>query len=257
MIVTTAGRTSKTLLTRSKSIADELNIPFVARQTDSIVDLHNKYFKDVLVVGKNRLQLYKKGNTEPFFFHPNSAMFRVKRLLKGEQDPFVEAAKLVYGGSFLDCTLGLGSDSIVASFVVGQNGTVLGLEVHKIISYMVKEGLQTWDSGLPTFNDAMRRIKVEHAEHFDFLKSLPNKSLDVIYFDPMFDEQIIASNGISELRGHAHYSKLTNSIIDEAKRVAIKRIVLKDHFRSEKFEKFGFQVFKRPSAKFHFGVMEL
>ena len=38
---------------------------------------------DVLVAGKNRYELYRIGMEEPFFFHPNSAAFRLKRLVKG------------------------------------------------------------------------------------------------------------------------------------------------------------------------------
>ena len=51
---------------------------------------HEQYEQDVLVVGKNRLAIYPKGTEESFFFHPNSAMFRVKRLMRGENDPFVQ-----------------------------------------------------------------------------------------------------------------------------------------------------------------------
>jgi hypothetical protein len=51
--------------------------------------------------------------------------------------------------------------------------------------------------------------------------------------------------------------ELTNTEIEQAKRVAIHKVILKDHFRSPRFEKFGFYVCKRPSAKFHFGVINL
>lgn len=33
--------------------------------------------------------------------------------------------------SFLDCSLGLGSDSIVASFIVGESGSVTGIEARQ------------------------------------------------------------------------------------------------------------------------------
>lgn len=256
MIVTTAGRTDEAYIQWSKNIAKELGIQYMNRKTDSIDDLHKKYQTDVLVVGKNRLQLFKQGMKEPFFFHPNSAMFRVKRLLKGQTDPLIEATKLEQGNTVLDCTLGLGSDSIVASFVAGDNGKVTGLEAHRIIAYIVKHGLQAWESGLPAIDAAMRRIQIVQADHFEYLKGLQDNSYDIIYFDPMFEEQIAESNGINELKAFASYSTLNQSIISEAKRVARKRIVLKDHFRSDRFDLLGFTVIKRPSAKFHFGYID-
>ncbi|MFZ7943124.1 hypothetical protein ACO1D1_05675, partial [Neobacillus sp. 19] len=67
---------------------------------------------DCLVVGKDRVELFEKGSTLPFFFHPNSAMFRIKRLLSGENDPFADAAQLTEGMTILDCTLGLASDAV-------------------------------------------------------------------------------------------------------------------------------------------------
>jgi hypothetical protein len=257
MIVTTAGKTTIELIHRAKRIAKALELSYVERMAESIVDLHKQYQADVLVVGKNRLQLFKQGTKAAFFFHPNSAMFRVKRLINGDTDPLIEATQLEAGSTFLDCTLGLSSDSIVASYQVGTHGKVVGLEMEKVIAYMVGEGVKTWESGLQVFDEAMRRIKVVQANHYDFLKSQPEGSFDIVYFDPMFEQQITDSNGINELRELANYSDLNKAIIDEAKRVAIKRIVLKDHFRSSRFNTYGFNVIKRPSAKFHFGVLEI
>ena len=65
----------------------------------------------VIVAGKNRYEYYPKGATEPFFFHPNSAAFRLKRLAGGEQYPMVEACN--FSRRFLfRCTLGIGADSL-------------------------------------------------------------------------------------------------------------------------------------------------
>ncbi|MFZ7944193.1 hypothetical protein [Neobacillus sp. 19] len=100
----------------------------------------------VIVVGKDRVELFEKGSTLPFFFHPNSAMFRIKRLLSGENDPFADAAQLTEGMTILDCTLGLASDAIVASFLVGKGGHVTGLEGHKYLAYIVQEGLKVLGS---------------------------------------------------------------------------------------------------------------
>ena len=57
----------------------------------------------------------------------------------------------------------------------------------------------------------------------------------------MFEESILESDGIRTLTHFAVTHSLTEEIIEEAKRVARNRVVLKDHFRSLRFEQFGFQ----------------
>lgn len=257
LIVTTAGRTDQRMVSLAKQVSEDLSTTYIERRKASVEELQHKYSDDVLVIGKNRLELYKQNEQEPFFFHPNSAMFRVKRLMNGEDDPLIKAAALQEGMSFLDCTLGLGSDSIVASFIVGHQGKAVGIEGNELLSYLVKSGLHTWDSGIETFNQAMQRVNVINKDNLDYLKSCDSKSFDIVYFDPMFEEAINESNGISALKSIAVYKDITNEVIEEAKRVAIKKVILKDHWRSERFNRFGFSVLKRKTAKFHFGVLDL
>ncbi|MDM5154679.1 class I SAM-dependent methyltransferase [Bacillus sp. DX1.1] len=256
MIVTTAGRTNERMTTYAKNIAKELQCSFIVRNDVPVYKLHEQYEQDVLVAGKNRLAIYPKGTEESFFFHPNSAMFRVKRLMRGENDPFLQAAKLEEGMSMLDCTLGMASDSIVASYAVGRAGEVMGLEGNRYMAYVIGKGLQQWDAGIAEIDEAMKRIIVQQTEHFTFLQQCEDNSYDVVYIDPMFEETVIESDGIRGLKHFALYNDVTDETIAEAKRVARKRVVLKDHFRSTRFERHHFFVYKRKSAKFHFGVIE-
>lgn len=252
MFVTTAGRTNQEMINKANEIAANLKLPYRPRKKKSINQLQEKSNSDCLVVGKERLELYEKGSTLPFFFHPNSAMFRIKRLLKGEHDPFSEAAKLSSGMTFLDCTLGLASDAIVASFLVGREGQVIGIEGQKYLAYIVEEGLRTWDSGLPIMNKAMERISVIHSTALEYLRTMPDESADCVYFDPMFEETVLESNGIMGLGQFAIHEDLSEETIREAMRVAKKRVLLKDHFKSRRFERYNFQVIRRKTAKFHF-----
>ena len=104
----------------------------------------------------------------------------------------------------------------------------------------------------------MRRIEVIEANHYELLKTLPDNHFDVVYFDPMFEETIEESNGIKGLTHFAANHDFTMEIINEAKRVARKRVVLKDHFRSSRFQRFGFDVLKTKNLQislwlhFHF-----
>jgi 16S rRNA G966 N2-methylase RsmD len=88
------------------------------------------------------------------------------------------------------------------------------------------------------------------------LKSQPAQSFDVVYIDPMFEEPVIESDGIKALSQFALHEDLDEELITDALRVAKKRVVLKDYFRSSRFEKYGFEVIRRKTAKFHFGILE-
>ncbi|TCJ05398.1 class I SAM-dependent methyltransferase [Cytobacillus praedii] len=256
MIITTAGRTNEEMTRQAIKVANDLNSRFIERKKRSVQLIQQIEMEDCIVVGKERLELYPKDETEPFFFHPNSAMFRVKRLMRGEKDPFVDAANLQAGKRLLDCTLGLASDSIVASFIVGKEGKVTGIEGNPYLGYIVKNGLQSWVSGNPDMDQAMKSIQVINDLSLSFLKSVPDQSYDCVYFDPMFEEHILESDGIKALSRFAIYEEMTGLVIEEAKRVAKECVVLKDHFRSPRFERYNFHVQKRKTAKFHFGIIE-
>ena len=256
MIVTTAGRTNQKYIELAKQTAADLGIPYVKRNKQSIAKMF-ALDDNVVVVGKTGIELHKKGAAEPYFFHPNVAMIRAKRLLKGEHDPLIEISGLQEGDSFLDCTLGYGSDSIIASLVVGESGKVIGTESSVILAYIVKEGLQSWDSQNPLIDAAMRRIEVINGNHYEVLKSMPDKSIDVVYFDPMFEESITESNALQAMAQHTNHDTILMGTIEEAKRVARKKIVLKDHFRSGRFRLLGFEQQIRKTAKFHFGVINV
>lgn len=256
MFVTTAGRTNQHMIDKAMTTAKLLDVSYVPRNKKSIKFLQHQLDSDCLVVGKERLELFGKGESEPFFFHPNSAMFRIKRLLRGEHDSFVDAAQLAKGMTILDCTLGLASDAIVASFMVGREGKVTGIEGQKYLAYIVQEGLRTWDSGLREMNEAMERIGVIHSTSLAYLKSQEDESADCVYFDPMFEESILGSLGIKALGQFAMHDDLYEETMMEALRVAKFRVILKDHYKSSRFEKYGFTVHRRQNAKFHFGFIE-
>src|SRR4051812_18623060 len=158
MIVTTAGRTNDEMIQQAENIAKKLRIPYTNRRKRSIEAVQKEVHEDCLVVGKERLELYPLGENEPCFFHPNSAMFRIKRLQKGESDPFIEASQLTKGKKLLDCTFGLGSDSITASYIVGEEGCITGCEGNRFLAYLMRMGLQTWNDGNRSIIEAMRRI---------------------------------------------------------------------------------------------------
>ncbi|WP_372906925.1 class I SAM-dependent methyltransferase, partial [Rossellomorea marisflavi] len=192
MFVTTSGRADESVKLRAKTLAEEFQIPYIERKKRSIANYMSLHQADCLVLGKERDELHRRGE-QPFFFHPNSASFRIKRVLRGESDPFIEAAGLKKGMTMLDCTLGLASDSIIASAVVGRTGSVTGVEANPYVAQILKRGMKEWVSPLPELNDAMRRVEVIDGLSQSFLKELPDDSFDVVYFDPMFEEGLTDS----------------------------------------------------------------
>jgi DeoR/GlpR family transcriptional regulator of sugar metabolism len=72
----------------------------------------------------------------------------------------------------------------------------------------------------------------------------------------MFDESILESDGIKALGQIALYDDLNEETIEEALRVSNRRVLLKDHYKSKRFEKYDFHVMRRKTAKFHFGFLE-
>lgn len=256
MIVTTAGRATSQITAKAKQLAEMYNLPFKERNGVSIETMKKQYHDDVAVVGKDRFFIAPQNEEEPIFFHPNLAMVRAKRMLKGEEDPLISASGLKEGMSFLDCTLGLASDSIIASLAVRNSGYVTGLEGNPLLYLLVTEGLAVFSSGNQQFDQAMRNIKTELTDHFSFLRQAETNSFDVVYFDPMFHTTIDTSNGIHPIRGQALMTELTPELIAEARRVAKRRVILKDHWQSERFQTLGFKQLKRKTSLFHYGVIE-
>jgi len=252
-IVTTAYRPTVAIIAEAGRIADELDIQLIVRNKRSIEKMHADEQLDILVASKERLEFYPVGKAEPFFFHPNSAAFRTKRPL--ERDPLIEVSGLEKGDSFLDCTLGMASDAITVSQYVGSEGKVVGCESNPNIAYIISNGLQRYTT-MPHLTEAMNRIEVLAMDSIAHLKTLDNNSFDVIYMDPMFTEEIKESSNFTSVRSSADMGQLTEEWVREAKRAAKKAVVLKAHFRSQDFEKFGFTRRVRPNTKFHYGAIK-
>lgn len=254
--ITTCLRPDESLKIRAKHISDTLNLPFIERRKTSVQNLQKQTRTPILVVGKERLELFPLDSEEPLFFHPSSSLFRMKRLDRLEKDSFIEISGLSTGDALLDCTLGLASDSLVAAYWVGSAGKVVGLEANPLLAYIVNEGLQCWPTDYPPLQSAMNKVQVMNFSYEDYLRQLPDHSYDCVYFDPMFEHSIEESEVMRNWGEIAKYSHLNKEVIEEAKRVAKKRVVLKAHYKSQSFEELGFKQMVRKSAKFHFGYIE-
>ncbi|MDW0115416.1 class I SAM-dependent methyltransferase [Sporosarcina thermotolerans] len=254
-IITTAGRPDETTYNLAKVASDELAYPIVERKKRSILRMQNEYEADILVAGKDRYELFRIGMDQPFFFHPNSAAFRLKRIAKGETDPLIDASQLVGGDTFLDCTLGFASDSIIASYIIDENGKCTGLEADPSVAFLTKTGLKKFPTDSEKLKLAMKGIEVIHSEAIAFLCTQEDSSWDVVYIDPMFHAPIEESSNFTPLRQAGVHTALTEEWMKEAFRVCKRRVVVKERFDSPVFEQFNLERIIRPNTKIHFGYL--
>ena len=238
-IITTGRKNQSESINLAKMMAAKLNIPFVERRNFSINALLTNYnVKQVLIAKQNTLRLYTAD--DEIFFHPNMSHLRIKNILSGSGDRMAEAMNLKCGMKVLDCTLGLGADAIVASFIAGESGSVTAIEINPCLAAVVNYGLKHFDGERKHIIEAMRRIKVINADYSAFLKSTPDNSFDVVYFDPMFRHPLTNSNNLNPLRHVADHRAVTIEAVEHACRVAKSRVVLKENARSLEFARLGF-----------------
>lgn len=256
-IVTTDRKCHKESLALAAEMAEKLGLRLAPRQKESVAELMERYQAEaVLVALQKELRLYTAAGE--LFFHPNMAQLRLKNLRLGDRDHMTDAMGLREGMSVLDCTLGLGSDAIVAGFGVGESGTVTGLEVSPLIAAVTGYGLQHFLPGNYPLFAAMRRIQVINIDCLDYLKKQSDNSSDVVYFDPMFRRPLTASSSISPLRGAADHRPLTVETVQEACRVARLRVVMKEANGSSEFARLGFaRVTGGRYSRVHYGVIDV
>ena len=139
--------------------------------------------------------------------------------------------------SFLDCTIGLGSDSIVMSYAFPQ-AKIKGLEGSLSIWLATSYGLAHYSHNVKSGTDALRRIEVSYDTFENYVPNLPDESIDIIYFDPMFEVPVEDSPQFKPLRGHTVESRIDDKIMEEAMRVASYGVIIKERPFSSVFQKY-------------------
>ncbi len=255
MLITTSEEPSAALLARAKRLADEFAVQYVPRKGRSVTRLAAEYGNvDVMILVEKEVRLVQSGE-KAMFFHPSMAFVRAKRLLKDEEDLMINASRLEPGDVVIDCTAGLGADSLVFALATGPTGSVTSLESSLPLAMLLTEGLRSHKTGLAPFDEAMQRIRVVHGDHLAYLSQLPDKSVDIVYFDPMFREALHESAAIAPLRGFANGNALDSEAINHALRVARKSVVLKEKWDSPEYERLGFERIRRKKSKVEYGVI--
>lgn len=292
MIVTTAEKTSDVFVTRAQIFARKHGWLYVPRSGRSLARLMATYrAAGIFVFGADGLTFYREKG-QMFRYAPGMALLRIKRLMKGENDLMVEIARLRSGDTFFDATAGMGGDALVASYVVGPAGRVMAIEASYLLYALVQEGLRMWGglnrtssfvSNHDRQNDnderkdahdvhdhvadrrddahrilsAMRRIELLHGDHTRLLARLPDRSVDTVYFDPMFDRTVKKAHGtVDMLRALGEPTPLQEEAIEQALRVARRNVMIKERPGSPLFGRYGFRVYAR-KASFTYGVRDV
>jgi len=250
MIITTAFDVAEDLVLKAKNLALELGMAYYPRKKKSIKFLSEHVSSQIFVVNNHRgLSYYEQG--EEVFFHPNMAILRIKQLSDGQKDSLVTACKLEAGMTLLDGTLGLASDSLVASFVVGNRGHVVSIEKSFPLYVVVKEGLNYYGSQNPLWEPLIGRLNIKNADNLDYLRSCASHSYDIVYFDFMFNRPVEGSTGIQVISSLAMRDVLTEEHVVEALRVAKQRVVVKSSYGNDILESLGFKI-EKANRKRHF-----
>lgn len=257
IVVTTTREAEENLIVKAKRIAEELSIPYINRGNLSVKKTLLKGKADyLLVVEKDKISINKEDGI--LFWHPNMSELKIKSIKQGNKEALTEAVRLTEGSSILDCTLGLGGDSLVFAYVVGENGIVVGTEVNKYIAYLTKKGLETYKNDHGVTPDYMKYVQVVNESYEEYLLRQGDNSFDVVYFDPMFKKPNKKSESINAFRDFADKGGLTKKILNEALRVCRKRVVIKERYGENDFDKLGIKMFygSRRKGSIIYGVIE-
>ncbi len=247
LIVTTAIDKEAKLVKRAQDLAQLYGGIYQDRGKRTMKQIYRQA-EGTLVLNKNEL-IYYDAEGQKLFFHPNTAWLRV---LNG-RDPLLEALACPAGASVLDATMGMASDSLVMQYFGYQ---VTALESNPLVHLIVSDGLSRFVMEDSRFTQAMRDLVTFCQDHESYLAQVEDKSIDCVYFDPMFKVGIEESKNLDGIRLLANRQPLTEETLAQAKRVARHRIVVKAHYQDPIFEDLGLTRIKRPNTKFHYGYYQ-
>lgn len=255
-VIATTSQSKSAIAPEFKEFLQESGFDFVPRRRKGLKALADEYNAQGVVVWQAEGPVLYIDDAK-FFFHPSMAKNRIALFRKsGFIDPLARACSMRENSSFLDCTLGLGADAVVASYF-SPVGRIVGLESSAPAAYVVKWGMKLYKSRMPWLDNAIKKIEVINCDHHSYLQQMQDDSFDIVYFDPMFRRPLLKSQAIAPLRLLANREPLEKKTIIEACRVARQRVVLKELVSSQEFKRLGFEkLVGNPHNKIAFGIIE-
>jgi hypothetical protein len=228
LALTTGHKPADSTVSRAAALADELGARFEPRAGRSAAALLAATGAGMLLVVQHDGLTAVGPEGAQYSYHPNLITVRGHNVLIGMRDAFVDAASPQPGDRILDCTVGFGCEAILAALIVGESGTVTGLESVPMLAAMTREGMRSFPLDNPQLRAAMRRIAVVTADYREYLAERADKSEDIVYFDPFFEERLPGSErNVSPLHAFGNSSPLDIDAVSRARTVAVKRVVIK------------------------------
>lgn len=215
------------LIARAEQLAAWLRADVVPRQGSLTQVCAAHGVAGVVVVGPERVTYHEPARDLQYFYHPGMAKVRLHSHRRGDPDPMIQAMDAHPGDKVLDCTLGRACDALLVSWVVGEEGQVVGLEASGVLAALVRDGIARYVDPSAGLTAALRRISAHWADYREYLPQCPDGAFDIVYFDPLFDEPLESSPAMTPLRQLAETAPLTAAAVAEACRVARRRVVIK------------------------------
>jgi hypothetical protein len=184
-------------------------------------------------------------------FATGLAELRIQRVLNGEHEPLVSLANLKPGDRVLDCTFGLGRDALV---MAASGAQVDGLEAQPLLAAFATAGLAHLRGAGA---EPAARVRVQRAEYEAFLASAGQGTYDVVYFDPMFGEEVAQPPDYELFRVLAEPRPLDREAVRAALRVAKRSVVIKDGPRARLLKSLGLPLKELTfGTRVRFGLLE-
>ena len=169
-----------------------------------------------LVADFEGLRLFSPG-MKPQYWHPGMAHLRMKR----NEDPLIKVIAAPKGAQILDCTLGMGHDSLV---LTKAGYRVTGIEQCAPLLYFTNQGIHKYQAALA------RRITFRFGRFERFLTDSEPRLFHTVYLDPMFEKtskrldgftwSMMRTLGLSD-------SRYTHSDLRAAFKVCTHHVILK------------------------------
>lgn len=234
LAVTVSSQTDLALAHTARAFAAEQGLPYFERPHKAALEPYlGQVAEAFLVYGGTGWSI--RNALGSFVYSAGMGTVRLKRLERGEDsgDPLLSMLELQRGDTVVDATLGLAADAVVCARVVGPEGRVIGIEKSRPLSLLVREGLRAWP------RERSAPIEVVHGDAREVLATMPDASAAVVVFDPMFDKPKKAGSAFDVLRQYACFDPVTPEVLQEARRVARRWVVLKAARYTQAFRRLG------------------
>ena len=197
----------------------------------------------------------RSGGGAEFRLHGGIGVLRLRNVLGGGNDALCQSCGIRQGDVFVDATAGQCQDALIAAAAVGESGRVIAFEASPLLwAVTSSRPVSTGDANVDRMLN--ERIEVRLGEAAELLRRMPDRSADVIYFDPMWQVPSKASPSFGVLRKLAHNGRLNTEAIREARRVARRAVVVMDQPGGEELERLGLPVVSSGQRK-RFGVLDV